>query len=197
MKRAKSVIQLFGGDPTVRAQANLGIYGLGKRRTIQQLMDYAKMKDIDRNGGNKGKIIDCIGHEWVPYDAAISPVENLFDKPDNLDPQPEYPLRTNLIFYRQVDKIMMPKIRVAMDKQGNAEVREGLRRRMPAGAADSANIEFEQQPTLPSFSLLFVFWIFGLIVWCAMFTNSSFVVASAAKKKGKKKKKKTSMAKDA
>lgn len=29
----------------------------------------------------------------MPYDLSMSPLENLFDHPDDLDPQPEYPLR--------------------------------------------------------------------------------------------------------
>lgn len=197
LKRVKTIVQLFGGDPTVTAQANLGIYGLGKRRTIQQLMEFEKMKDVDQGVGNKGKVLDCVGHEWVPYDTTISPVENLFDKPDNLDPQPEYPKRTNLIFYQQPDKVA-PKIHFSINEEGKAEVNQAehqlLRPGADAAAGVGGDVDFDQQPQLPSFSLLFVMWAFGLMIWCVMFVMNSEVIAGAKKKV--KKKKKQAMAKD-
>jgi len=190
LTRAKTIIQIFGGDPTVTAQANLGIYGLGKRRSIQQLMEFARMKDVDRNVGNKGKLSDCVGHEWVPYDVSISPTDNLFDKPDNLDPQPEYPLRTNLVFYQQAEQAA-PKIRISINDQGHAEVKQAGSRNMlgegqrAAPAAGEVNLEYDQRPTLPSFSLLFVLWVFGMCVWCAMFLTPDGG-GSRAKRKAKK-----------
>jgi len=191
--RAKTIIQLPGGDPTVTAQANLGLYGLGKRRTLQQLFEFGRIK-VENDVGNTGKVINCVGHEWVPYDASISPVANLFDRPDNLDPQPEYPLRTNMIYYQQVDQAVS-KIHVSINDKGDAEVKErGLRN--PAGLPSSAGggearqaLDFPETPPLPSFSLLFVLWAFGLIVWCVLFMNPQKSSGSGVKKRKLKKKK--------
>jgi len=193
LTRVKTIVQLFGGDPTVTASANLGIYGLGKRRNLQQLMKFQRMKDVDVGTGNAGKVLDCVGHEWVPYDATISPVENMFNKPDNLDPQPEFPMRTNFIYYQQPDKAV-PKIHVTINKEGNAEVKQA-ERVLPgrAGGRSDVLVELDEETNLPSLSLLFVLWVFGLLVWCVMFVNSS-VIAGAKKKV--KKKKKQAMAKD-
>jgi hypothetical protein len=46
------MLQIPGGDSSETAQANLGVYGLGKRRTIQQLMDFAGI-DLVKKTGNR------------------------------------------------------------------------------------------------------------------------------------------------
>jgi hypothetical protein len=58
---------------------------LGKRRSLKQLNEFANV-DLKNKVGNFGDV-KCSGHEWVPYDTSISPQENLFNNPDNLDPQ--------------------------------------------------------------------------------------------------------------
>jgi hypothetical protein len=95
----------------------------------------------------------------VPYDSNISPVANLYDKPDNLDPQPEYPLRTALTFYKEEDQPL------------GLDILEGgaMSELQPA-----ANSPF------PSSLVLFTLWIFGLIVWCTMFVNPASTSAKAA-----------------
>jgi hypothetical protein len=44
----------------------------------------------------------CANHQW--HHDLVSPVDNLFDKPDDLDPQPEYPLRSELGSRKQEDQ---------------------------------------------------------------------------------------------
>lgn len=88
--RAKTMLQLPGGESDANDQANLGLYGLGKRRSLAQLSDFTNM-DLKNKKGNAGPDLKCSGHEWVPYvDKKISPQENLFSNPDNLDPQVSY-----------------------------------------------------------------------------------------------------------
>eukprot|EP00529_Nitzschia_sp_RCC80_P023786 CAMPEP_0113522820 /NCGR_PEP_ID=MMETSP0014_2-20120614/45390_1 /TAXON_ID=2857 /ORGANISM="Nitzschia sp." /LENGTH=465 /DNA_ID=CAMNT_0000420897 /DNA_START=119 /DNA_END=1512 /DNA_ORIENTATION=+ /assembly_acc=CAM_ASM_000159 len=83
---------------------NLGIYGIGKRRSLEQLGNFI---GIDMSTPRKRPHdLPCGNFAWVPYDPNISPVENLYDNPDDLDPQPEYPLRTKMVYYKEVDAIV-------------------------------------------------------------------------------------------
>ena len=84
--RAKTILQISGGNLDVNDQANLGLYGLGKRRSLKQLSEFANV-DLENKAGNVGANVQCSGHEWVAYDTTISPQENLYGNPDNLDPQ--------------------------------------------------------------------------------------------------------------
>ena len=79
-------MQIPGGESDANDQANLGLYGLGKRRSLKQLDEFATV-DLKNKVGNIGADVQCSGHEWVPYDTNISPQENLYNNPDNLDPQ--------------------------------------------------------------------------------------------------------------
>ena len=53
---------------------------------MKQLNEFATV-DLKNKVGNIGADVQCSGHEWVPYDTNISPQENLYNNPDNLDPQ--------------------------------------------------------------------------------------------------------------
>jgi len=63
------------------ARANLGIYGMGQRRSIEQLLEFTgialPINEASEKHGNEGH--SCANLEWVPYDASISPRANLFD----------------------------------------------------------------------------------------------------------------------
>ncbi len=48
LKRVKTFLEMPGGDESEQARANLGIYGLGKRRSLQQLNEFI---GIDLNSG--------------------------------------------------------------------------------------------------------------------------------------------------
>jgi Glycosyltransferase (GlcNAc) len=162
LMRVKTLLQLPGGETDINDQANLGIYGLGKRRTLEQLNDFTGMR-LSNGRGTEGT--KCTGHEWVPYDPKISPTENLFNNPDNLDPQPEYPLRTNLTFY--VPPVASQNQAGISRQAMRSEIIRGMDEQMQSAdfSTDSSN--------LPSGIVLFLFWAFGLLVWFIMFTPNS------------------------
>jgi hypothetical protein len=146
LARVKTILQMPGGESDVNDQANLGIYGLGKRRSLEQLNAFTRL-DLMKGRGHNG--IHCTGHEWVPYDTSISPTENLFGNPDNLDPQPEYPLRTNLIYYHPS---LSSKSLLLLDENDD----------------DNGRITTTES-SLPSGGTLFLLWMVGLAVWYMAF----------------------------
>lgn len=160
----KTILQLPGGEIDANDQANLGIYGLGKRRTLEQLSDFAGL-DLTVRKGNMGPSLKCSGHEWVPYDTSISPIENLFTNPDNLDPQPEYPLRTKLLYYQQVSQ-SLPLFEIESDSHAAGGSSE---RKLPVSELLHGPDGFDTASNIPSIGSLAVFWVFGLIVWCIIF----------------------------
>jgi hypothetical protein len=102
--------------------------------------------------------LPCGGFQWVPYDTSLSPVDNLYANPDDLDPQPEFPLRTELTFYKEVE-VEMPDLEVLVSdlhpvQQVNAAA---------TAAVVSANPP--NQNDFPSLMSLFLLWIVGLLVW--------------------------------
>ena len=81
---------------------------------------------------------------------------NMFEKATDLDPQPEFPIRTQPIYYQQLDQIL--------DQQEQF-------------SADMASSPVTPAHTTTTFSgppvaTLFMLWIFGLLVWCMYFINS-------------------------
>lgn len=122
-------------------------------------------------GVRKKKLLEqapCANLQWVPYDSNISPVENLFDKPDDLDPQPEYPLRTSLTYYKQEDDKPMASLEV-LEGDLVAAGADG-HRVLPHGEPD---LDATYQSPLPPVSTLLILWIFGLMVWVMTFMNKS------------------------
>lgn len=178
--RVKTILQVPGGKTDVNDQANLGIYGLGKRRTLDQLNAFAGL-NLQAQKGNQIPNLKCSGHEWVPYDTSISPTENLFTNPDSLDAQPEYPLRTKLLYYRQVQSLPLYEIDLESDISS-------FGRKLPASdlhGPDGFASGVDATSNIPSVGLLLVFWVFGLLVWCIMFMPTSLLKgpATATRKK--------------
>ena len=187
LQRVKTLVSLEGGLTTHKAQANMGIYGIGKRRTVQQLLDFTGVSGISKTG-NKGKA--CGQVTYVPYDAKISPTANLHENPDDLDPQPEYPLRTKLIYYEQVDvQYASPLVGIAVHSNGSVGqiVSSTDRMLQPPGGAAVGPADASVDSNLPSLSTLLLLWCFGLVVWCTVFMNPMAVDAQAVKRKIKKK----------
>lgn len=174
--RAKTALQMPDGDESETAQANLGLYGLGKRRTMEQFQEFTNI-NLRTQKGNHGAGDKCTNLQWVPYDFSISPMENLFDKPDNLDPQPEYPLRTEFKFYEQV---------ADAPAMLDFDVNEGKEEALDTLEHTAMNVA---QPNSPPASLIFVLWVFGLIVACVM-------IESPKSRKGGSRRKKAASAKD-
>uniref|UniRef100_A0A7S1VEF1 Uncharacterized protein n=1 Tax=Grammatophora oceanica TaxID=210454 RepID=A0A7S1VEF1_9STRA len=165
-------------------QHNSGIYGLGKRRSLAQLEKYVGI-DLARKTGNGA---DCGSKQWVPYDTSISPIENMFSKPTDLDPQPEFPLRTETVFYHETEQppgipeLEIPDGAVAPKQQQLQEKSSSLRTGEVVAPPSSG------PPTV----LLFVLWVFGLIVWCMVFVNTN----SGGSKKPRRRRKGGTSSKD-
>lgn len=119
----------------------------------------------------------CGNLQWAPYDASISPVDNLYSNPDDLDPQPDFPLRTDLTFFKEVED-MTPDLEILTGDLHPAAQGELQPAAVSAPVTDTS--EF------PSFLLMFIFWIFGLIGW-----GYYAIVTIKEERRGKKKRKKT------
>jgi hypothetical protein len=105
--------------------------------------------------------LSCADFQWVPYDTSLSPVENLYANPDDLDPQPEFPLRTELIFYKEVE-VEMPDLEVLVSDWHQEE--------HVNGAATAPVVSAHPPPPnetndFPSFLSMFLMWIIGLMAW--------------------------------
>jgi hypothetical protein len=95
-------------------------------------------------------------------------MENMFDKATDLDPQPEFPLRTQHVFYQQPDQpIGELQDQVIVDQVSAIA---------PAGHVAGSNS--------PPLATLFILWIFGLLVWCMYYVNSKGTGKSQGRKKG-------------
>jgi hypothetical protein len=180
--RVKTALQLKDGDDSEAGQANLGLYGLGKRRSMKQLNEFANVPNPDKHKrkGNTSASRKCSGHEWVPYDTSVSSMENLFNNPDNLDSQPEYPLRTKLTYYEQV-KESMPAL--DLDIAATTERLSVTGSHGDSGLRPPLHSIENDRSSIPSATLLFVLWLFGLIVWCLLFMNPSANSASRPRRK--------------
>lgn len=88
---------------------------------------------------------------------------NLYDKPNDLDPQPEFPLRTELTFYHETDW--------QSAKQGVLEGDVAGQDPLVSSSSRNLNVAGDQvEPSpFPSATLLFVLWIIGLCAWCVVF----------------------------
>jgi len=160
IRRAKKVLNILDEQIPESNLANLGLYGLGKRRSLDQLQQFAHI-DLKGKQGNEGDDAICVHDDYVPYDRSISPVANLYDEPANLDAQPEYPLRSNLKFAHQ------PKYDAEINSLDQAAAIGGLDRRGPVVRTNESPLS-----KLPSVSLLLLLWIFGLVLWCLLFLHN-------------------------
>ncbi|KAL3914742.1 MAG: hypothetical protein SGILL_005975, partial [Bacillariaceae sp.] len=168
LDRIRSYLELSSGIDENLKLDNLGIYGLGKRRTLKQLNEFVGIDLVKQQAR---------APTWAPYDASISPVDNLYSNPDDLDPQPDFPLRTDLTFFKEVED-MTPDLEILTGDLHPAAQGELQPAAVSAPVTDTS--EF------PSFLLMFIFWIFGLIGW-----GYYAIVTIKEERRGKKKRKKT------
>jgi hypothetical protein len=101
----------------------------------------------------------CANLKFVPYDAQISPADNLYDNPNDLDTQPEFPLRTDLIYYKQVEQVIEPPLSFELSPEQSGTGRE-------------LTVTGEKYPFPPASTML-TLWFMGLALWCVFFMNSS------------------------
>ena len=111
-------------------------------------------------------------------------MENLWNKPDDLDPQPEFPLRTKLTFYKE-------EVPVATLEMLEGDI-------LPEGAQqalsqnDAPAIPAVDQPSpFPPATILGSLWIIGLIVWCMVYMNPSASGSSSESRSRRKSDKKS------
>jgi len=158
-----------GGGRMITARANLGIYGLGKRRTLEQLLQFASiaLPDSEFRGqyGNEGK--GCANLNWVPYDKSVSPRANLLDgtgKADDLELEPEFPLRT---LSDTVDYLL------PMRRGGGGGGESDVTWKDPAGVRHGGipQTETSVSSNVP-YSFVFLLWVLGLYVWYASFLDT-------------------------
>jgi len=151
------------GGKISTARANLGIYGLGKRRTLNQLLEFTGIalpgRDFTGQHGNDGK--GCSNPLWVPYDTSISPKANLYDgtgTADDIDLDPIFPLRTLEDATYGYDPNAGSGT-AGWDKKGNLNDL-------------SSSQELSSSSDVP-YSMVFVLWIIGLYVWYGMFVTGN------------------------
>lgn len=161
------------GGKISTARANLGIYGLGKRRTMDQLLEFTGVAlpttETSNKHGNDGHA--CANLVWLPYDSSISPRANLFDgtgKANDLELDPIFPLRT------------LP------DATGGQYDHPFLGNAAWKGPGPSSHGSANTSSNVP-YSLAFLLWIGGLYVWYAMFLGNVTNRKRASKSKSSKK----------
>lgn len=104
-------------------------------------------------------------------------MDNLYEDADHLDPQPEFPLRTQLTFYEQ-------PVAQSGDPNNIGQDPVLVNRKVEASAPSSTN----ELPVLT----IFVLWIFGMMVWCVTFVNHGGALDPPTRRKVLKKKRASS-----
>lgn len=164
-KRIRSYLEISEKDDESITEKidNLGVYGLGKRRTLKQLNKFVGIDLATQQG--RAPSAPCGNFEWIPYDSEISPMENLYSNPDDLDPQPEFPMRTKLTFVNND----------VVEFDGGPSLSSSL------AGTDTSPLDSSHVP----YGTLFVLWVIGLTIWYNTLSLSS---PNRTKRKRKKKK---------
>eukprot|EP00536_Pseudo-nitzschia_multiseries_P009767 jgi/Psemu1/325767/estExt_fgenesh1_pg.C_2820013 len=152
---------------------NLGIYGIGKRRTLEQMNEFVGI-DLDE-GESRSADAPCGNFKWVPYNSEISPMENLKSNPNDLDPQPEYPMRTNLTF--EISYARSARV-TDFDALGEDPIMSSMKKYTSSG-----NSQSEELPL----GTIFILWFLGLVIWCYVYV----ILPPNRPKKRKKRRKDT------
>jgi len=169
MERMAVLLSLSEEENIEVAHANMGIYGLGKRRTLKQLEKFAGL-NIKATKGNGQHPEGCVNLKWMPYNISTSPAENMFQDANDLDPQPEYPLR-DIGKQLKIETAPSPLQDLLGDNimALDAPVQEGdVDIVMSSG---STNIPAKVDSAL-SGQMVFMLWCFGLFVWYLLFSSS-------------------------
>jgi len=136
--------------------ANLGLYGVGKRRTLEQIQEFMQLDFEQKTVSNT----QCGDHSWIPYDLSMSPFDNLYTDASDLNPQPEYPLRHVL------DAPYVQSIR-------DLKVGENHLSALDALMEDHEVVE-DEDVVMPYKTLLFL-WMVGLYLWYKIFVPAGKV----------------------
>ena len=150
--RLKTLLQMPAGDHSEVVQANFGLYGLGKRRSMEQL---AKFIGVDL-ASPKLQASSCGKKQWVPYDFSVTAFENLYDHANDLDPQPEFPLRNSS---------QQPKISHDVSSSASFLNSEGI----DTTAKDRLLRNTSTANAGMNPFLMLILWIFGIFGWYKVF----------------------------
>lgn len=166
LNRIRSYLEIEDESVTENLD-NLGNYGIGNRRTLRQLTDFVGINLKTQQ--SRSDSAPCGNFRWVPYDSDISPMENLYSNPNDLDPQPEYPMRTEMTFIS--------------DYEGNLDTMgEDLNTLSTDYAAGISS--YSQSDGIP-YGTLFILWILGVGFWCNVYVFSKPQRRRRKKKKGR------------
>ncbi|KAL7563395.1 hypothetical protein ACA910_016495 [Epithemia clementina (nom. ined.)] len=208
--RAKMVLEIPSlseeSDTPEADRANLGLYGLGQRRTLDKMKEFMNFSIDKDHGNNLERGSGCVeGHSIVKYDATISPLANLHHEgATKLDPYPIFPLRTEPVFSAHdvntvelakhlPDRLDTDHLEIALDENESPEVVEAKDAAAKHGLSTSklqhlaaglhhdpvaaVGPELLEQSSLPPPSVLFVLWIFGLMIWYFLFAVKQNAIA--------------------
>jgi len=172
--RIRSYLEILGDEESGVKLDNMGIYGLGKRRTLKQLNEFVGIELNTKQ--SRSELLKCGNFLWVPYNSIISPLENLYSNPDDLQPQPIYPLRTDLTF---ADKYEM---------NIDIDTSEGDILNNPSVPHSPPKMSSTSQPRGDNFPYdeIFILWIFGLMLWCYLCVVLSKNASSWIKRKSRR-----------
>ena len=160
------------------ARANLGIYGLGRRRTLGQLLDFAGIalpgpenSFVGRGNDNAvggGASWNCADLAWVPYDASVPARANLLPvgaryEADDVDPDPVFPLRTLPDASGEQYEHPFP--------EGNAAFFDGTAGDVDGGGGGGTVAA--PSGALGSIMTTILLWFAGLCIWYCIFVTGS------------------------
>ncbi|OEU09284.1 hypothetical protein FRACYDRAFT_277408 [Fragilariopsis cylindrus CCMP1102] len=154
LRRIRSYLEILGDEDIGVKLDNMGIYGLGKRRTLNQLNEFVGIELSTEQ--SRSEDLPCGNFRWVPYNSGISPIENLYSNPDDLDSQPEFPLRTYLTF---ADKYETSRIN-SLNSVSEGDVLN------PTGSTGLRSSSSQSRGDNFPYGTIFILWIFGLVLWC-------------------------------
>ena len=96
-------------------------------------------------------------------------MDNLFDQPDDLDPQPEFPLRTNPTFYKD-DKYASPDYGINSFEENVMSIEQYIQSQKSQDFSTEKNNMKPSFPSMfPCFKLLCLLWLLGLCLWYVMY----------------------------
>lgn len=97
----------------------------------------------------------------------------MYSNPDDLDSQPEFPLRDKMVYYKEVEE-SLPDL----------EVLEGDIHPAQIGMSASSTTTSTQPSNFPSATLLLLLWIIGLALWFYFMVLTNKSVGSKRRKGG-------------
>lgn len=179
-RRIRTLLQLANGDLTETAYANLNLYGLGKRRSLDDFYAFVGFDARKNRGGNL--VADCANQMWVPYQTSSSALDNLYTMgaDDEMHINPIMPLRTKQVLLSTAGATSnlatitvkpkgvheLPRLHVPLTLAREAHVAQEAIQKMERQLVDKA--EGSSTPI----KILVGLWVFGIALWAFVFARS-------------------------